>query len=109
MSALSEIRGQRSATGGQMTDGIAQRTETNDQRSAVRDRTSESVVRRPSSVFILSAPTVALLTGGNDRPYVLGLVETLTSANMFVDVVGSDELRLKELLQNPRVNFLNLR
>ena len=53
--------------------------------------------------------TVALLTGGSDRPYVLGLVEGLTAAGVFVDVIGSDELNLPELVGNPRVRFLNLR
>ena len=52
---------------------------------------------------------VALLTGGDDRPYVLGLVEALTSAGVKVDVIGSDDLELPELLNNPHVNFLNLR
>ena len=55
------------------------------------------------------APSIALLTGGSDRPYVLGLVGALTSAKVSVDVIGSDELSLPELVRNSRVNFLNLR
>jgi D-inositol-3-phosphate glycosyltransferase len=52
---------------------------------------------------------IALLTGGGDRPYVLGLTDALTSVRASLDVVGSDDLQLPELLENPRVNFLNLR
>jgi glycosyltransferase involved in cell wall biosynthesis len=52
---------------------------------------------------------VALLTGGDDRPYVLGLTEALAPGGVKVDVIGSDDLQLPELLNNPRVNFLNLR
>lgn len=53
--------------------------------------------------------TVALLTGGIDKPYVLGLTNALTATGFMVDVVGSDDLEVAELLRNPRVNFLNLR
>lgn len=52
---------------------------------------------------------VSLLTGGDDRPYVLGLTEALTSSGLSVDVIGSNNLSLPELLSNPSVNFLNLR
>jgi D-inositol-3-phosphate glycosyltransferase len=52
---------------------------------------------------------VALLTGGDDKPYVLGLAEAFTSAGVVFDLVGSDDLSVPELLNNPRVNFLNLR
>ena len=52
---------------------------------------------------------VALLTGGDDKPYVLGLVSALTSDAIIVDVIGSNDLDVPELLYNARVNFLNLR
>jgi glycosyltransferase involved in cell wall biosynthesis len=55
------------------------------------------------------ALSVALLTGGDDRPYVLGLAEALTSHGVTLDVIGSDDLSLPELLNNRRINFLNLR
>ncbi len=57
----------------------------------------------------LSAPGVALLTGGGDKPYALGMAAALTSEGISVDFIGSDDLRVPELLTNPRVNFLNLR
>jgi D-inositol-3-phosphate glycosyltransferase len=52
---------------------------------------------------------VAILTGGGDRPYALGVAAALTSHGIHVDFIGSDDLMSPELLGNPRVNFLNLR
>lgn len=52
---------------------------------------------------------VALLTGGGDKPYALGLAGALTSAGISLDFIGSDDLCVPELLSNRRVNFLNLR
>jgi glycosyltransferase involved in cell wall biosynthesis len=56
-----------------------------------------------------SAISIALLTGGGDKPYALGMAAALTSAGVQVDFVGSDDLSVPELLANPRLNFLNLR
>jgi D-inositol-3-phosphate glycosyltransferase len=56
-----------------------------------------------------SAPQVALLTGGGDKPYALGMGAALTSAGLHVDFIGSDDLRVPELLSNSRIHFLNLR
>ncbi len=52
---------------------------------------------------------VALLTGGGDKPYALGMAAALTSAGVCVDFIGSDDLSVPELLNNSRINFLNLR
>ena len=52
---------------------------------------------------------VALLTGGGDKPYALGLAAALTSAGVIVDFIGSDDHVVRELVANPRVNFHNLR
>jgi glycosyltransferase involved in cell wall biosynthesis len=54
-------------------------------------------------------PEVALLTGGGDKPYALGITEALTKAGLTVDFIGSDDLDLPELRRNPHVCFLNLR
>jgi glycosyltransferase involved in cell wall biosynthesis len=62
-----------------------------------------------SSVFSPPTLRVALLTGGGDKPYALGIAAALTSAGMHVDFIGSDDLSVPELLANPRLNFLNLR
>ena len=80
-----------------------------EQRSEVRSRVAGDSVPSGNNKPLSSTLHVALLTGGDDRPYVLGLVEALTSSGVKVDVIGSDDLELPELLNNPRANFLNLR
>lgn len=52
---------------------------------------------------------VALLTGGGDRPYAVGLATSLVSQGMSVDFIGSDDLAVPELVKQPRLRFLNLR
>jgi glycosyltransferase involved in cell wall biosynthesis len=56
-----------------------------------------------------SANYVALLTGGGDKPYALGLAAALRSGGILLDFIGSDDLSVPELLNDRRVNFLNLR
>jgi D-inositol-3-phosphate glycosyltransferase len=67
------------------------------------------VVDAPSSVTGHPALNIALLTGGGDKPYALGMAAALTSAGVHVDFIGSDDLSVPELLTNRRVNFFNLR
>ncbi|HXR47148.1 MAG TPA: glycosyltransferase family 4 protein [Candidatus Limnocylindrales bacterium] len=67
------------------------------------------VLRLPASRLASPVPKVALLTGGGDKPYALGLVDALTSVGLSVDFVGSDDVDAPALHDNPRVNFLNLR
>ena len=71
-------------------------------------RNLSSVVGGQSSV-VRNSLRIALLTGGGDKPYALGMAAALTSAGMHVDFIGSDDLSVPELLANPRLNFLNLR
>src|SRR6266487_1924797 len=52
---------------------------------------------------------IALLTGGGDKPYALGIAAALTSGGVSLDFIGSDDLQVPDLLNNSRVNFLNLR
>lgn len=70
---------------------------------------SEPNRTKPSPALRRPVPTVALLTGGGDKPYALGLAEALTAAGLSVDFIGSDDLDVPELRNNPRVCFLNLR
>jgi len=56
-----------------------------------------------------SGISVALLTGGGDKPYALGMAEALTAAGISIDFIGSNDLNVPELINNPRVRFLNLR
>lgn len=52
---------------------------------------------------------IALLTGGGDKPYALGLASTLIANDIPFDFIGSDEVNSPELRRNPLVHFLNLR
>jgi D-inositol-3-phosphate glycosyltransferase len=102
----SDVRGQRTASAsvepGFRKEVRSQRSEVSDQQSAFGNQTPSSVLRPPSI-------RVALLTGGGDKPYALGMAAALTSVGIHVDFVGSDDLSVPELLADPRLNFLNLR
>jgi glycosyltransferase involved in cell wall biosynthesis len=52
---------------------------------------------------------VALLTGGTDRHYAVGLAMALLSEGVRLDVIGSNEVDCPELHGTDGVNFLNLR
>jgi glycosyltransferase involved in cell wall biosynthesis len=54
-------------------------------------------------------PQVALLTGGGDRPYALGLAGSLIAEGVTFDFIGSDYLESRELRECPQVRFVNLR
>ena len=77
--------------------------------AAYRQHVEPLVLHQRLAVGRHAAIRVALLTGGGDRPYALGMAAALTSVGINVDFIGSDDLRVPELLRNPRVNFLNLR
>ncbi len=53
--------------------------------------------------------SVALLTGGSDRPYVFGLTTSLGSIGVDQDLIGSDELNSPEFHAISGMKFLNLR
>ncbi len=91
-----------------LRQGYGRANEARVQKSAAGYQTSEKAVNQ-SSVVHHPVLSVALLTGGDDRPYVLGLVEAFISAGVIFDVIGSDDLSLPELLNNRLINFLNLR
>src|SRR6476646_6233678 len=102
----SDVRGQRTVTA---SAEPAARREVGSQRSAVSDQQSAFGNQTPSSVLRPPSIRVALLTGGGDKPYALGMAAALTSVGIHVDFVGSDDLSAPELLSNDRVKFLNLR
>jgi glycosyltransferase involved in cell wall biosynthesis len=52
---------------------------------------------------------VALLTGGKDRPYALGLASALLSCGLAVDFVAGDTVDGRELRGHPRIRFVSLR
>jgi glycosyltransferase involved in cell wall biosynthesis len=64
-------------------------------------------VDRPSMVD--HSLQVAVLTGGGDRPYALGLAATLVSQNVSFDFIASDELEDPELRRSRLVRVFNLR
>jgi D-inositol-3-phosphate glycosyltransferase len=73
---------------------------------------SESVLKSKSvysSSPTTAASEVAILTGGGDRPYALGLALSLASHGLCFDFIGSDYLESVELAQCPRVRVRNLR
>jgi glycosyltransferase involved in cell wall biosynthesis len=78
------------------------KSELGDQKSAISNQTQSSVLSPP-------AIRISLLTGGGDKPYALGLATALTSEGISVEFIGSDDLNVPELLNNPKVQFLNLR
>jgi D-inositol-3-phosphate glycosyltransferase len=94
MNALSEVR---SAKG--------REAEVSDQRSEV----TEQAAQNRNSKIENRQFHVALLTGGGDKPYALGIAEALTSVRISVDFIGSDDLNVPELLGNSRIQFRNLR
>ncbi len=52
---------------------------------------------------------VALLTGGADKPYALGLAPSLAAEGIVVDFIGSDDIDGPELHGTSQIHFLNLR
>jgi D-inositol-3-phosphate glycosyltransferase len=86
------------------------RTEDGGQMSEVRIREGDASGQTArSSTIGHQALDVALLTGGGDKPYALGMATALTSAGISLDFIGSDDLSVPDVLHNSQVNFLNLR
>jgi glycosyltransferase involved in cell wall biosynthesis len=74
------------------------------------DKVGLPIQSPPSTLNPQPSPLqIALLTGGGDKPYALGMAAALTSAGIQIDFIGSDELNVPQLLSNRLVNFLNLR
>jgi D-inositol-3-phosphate glycosyltransferase len=72
----------------------------------------ENAARADKAEFPIHAQStlrIALLTGGGDKPYALGMAAALSSVGIHVDFIGSDDLNVPELLNDPLVDFLNLR
>ena len=84
-------------------------TQLMEQSSEARGRVAHRSVPSTNDEQLASTLHVALLTGGGDRPYALGMAAALTGAAIHLDFVGSDDLDVPELRDNPKVNFLNLR
>ena len=61
------------------------------------------------SASLAKASRVALLTGGTDKPYALGLASSLISHGVGLDFIGSSEVTGRELQPDPQVRFFSLR
>ena len=71
---------------------------------APSNRAVESAARSPATSI-----HVCLLTGGDDRPYALGMASALVGQGVSVDFIGSNKLDAPELHREPFITFLNLR
>ncbi len=87
------------------------RGQTTEERRPISRVSSSTTCSSDGPSSVLSPPTlrIALLTGGGDKPYALGMAAALTAAGITVDFIGSDDLSVPELFNNPRLKFLNLR
>jgi D-inositol-3-phosphate glycosyltransferase len=67
--------------------------------------------RGPNSVAppTVNEISVSLLTGGDDKPYVFGLVTACLPMGAVFDLIGSNDLDCPEFRNRPGVNFINLR
>jgi glycosyltransferase involved in cell wall biosynthesis len=84
--------------------------------SVLKDETASEAVGLPDFPEAIAAVSssdhpfkVALLTGGGDKPYVLGIVSSLIAQGVALDLIGSNELDLSQFHQSPLIKFLNLR
>jgi D-inositol-3-phosphate glycosyltransferase len=77
--------------------------------SALRSNRASVDPSGPEAVNHVSSLNVALLTGGSDKPYAVGIATALSSARVSVDFIGSNELDIAELHNLPQLRFLNLR
>ena len=74
-----------------------------------RDQLNSSHTSSATSQRDAPGISVAVLTGGADRPYAFGLSTALMAKDVTFDLIANDELECPELLGQPGVNFLNLR
>jgi D-inositol-3-phosphate glycosyltransferase len=73
-----------------------------------RSCSSDRSVRRAASKPPKSI-RVCLLTGGDDRPYALGMAVALIGQGISIDFIGSDKLDAPEVHSSSLLTFLNLR
>jgi D-inositol-3-phosphate glycosyltransferase len=57
----------------------------------------------------VGAVKLALLTGGMDAPYALGLLSGIIGNSILVDVIGNDEMEDKEVMKSSNIVYHNLR
>jgi D-inositol-3-phosphate glycosyltransferase len=52
---------------------------------------------------------IALLTGGNDPPYVLPFAASLAGRGIQVDFIGNDEMAMADQIRNKNIRYFDLR
>ena len=72
-------------------------------------KTGESVAAPREVGHATLQPDVAVLTGGGDKPYALGLADALIAQSVRFDFIGSTDVDSPALHETPLVNVLNLR
>ena len=72
-------------------------------------RCPEDLVESQTANRVAGGMQVALLTGGGDKPYALGLASALMDQKIRTDFVGSDEVDSPDLHKSEYIRFLNLR
>jgi D-inositol-3-phosphate glycosyltransferase len=77
--------------------------------SSVLETPSTAQVDEMAGIRRENGVRVALLTGGDDRPYALGMASALAEQGIAVDFIGSDKLDAPQLHESPLITFLNLR
>ncbi len=77
--------------------------------AATRGQYTEGRQLYPADAMTRHAPLeVALLTGGQDRHYAVGLAMALMGEDVSLEIIGSDEVDGPEFQGNPHVRFRNL-
>lgn len=84
-------------------------TRENSQRSLIMSVPTDRAGARGKVHAPPTRTAVALLTGGGDKPYAIGMASALSAHGILIDFVGSDELDVPELRRLKSLNFLNLR
>jgi D-inositol-3-phosphate glycosyltransferase len=85
------------------------KTDTRDDGAAAVLPSPDLAETAPPPIPARASLHVALLTGGDDRPYALGMASALAGEGIQVDFIGSDALDAPELHATPGLRFLNLR
>lgn len=75
---------------------------------SVLDHPANSYADQPDATNVTPELEVALLTGGFDKPYALGLSTALSSTGIKLDLIGSNELDNDQVRTARNITFFNL-
>jgi O-antigen/teichoic acid export membrane protein/glycosyltransferase involved in cell wall biosynthesis len=80
----------------------------NGSRNIEARQAAPGISRQSNSTDPTGAVSVALLTGGIDRPYTYGLAMELVSKGASLEIIGSDGVDFPEFHTSPGIRFFNL-